>query len=393
MIREVTVSGQAVRPEAASGWRAAVDIDASEWRVGTTVALGSFVAALLGVPATLAIRPDRALFDFLTREDSVFEWMQFAGYALAAVLGAVAARRFWSSGEAWLGRAFVLFALGNAFVAGEEISWGQRIFGWGTPADIDNDQRETTLHNAKHVLPLFNGAMLLIGLYGFAAPWLVRRIPARSLPTWARVVVPPLFLSPAFFVMFGYKLARFTAFRQPTFTAQRFGEYAELCLALALGTYGVLAVRVGRDRIAAAAAAGSPARIRVPRRALLSAAGVVLVAIAAVAVYQVVRPRAQVGKLTAAGLAQVHTGMLREQVVPLIGHPRARCWYYRAGTVCFDDEGTVTSSSFAAVRPGVGETRVTRLLGTPRSKCSDYRRNGISARLCFRGGTLVSKTP
>ena len=44
---------------------------------------------------------------------------------------------------------FVLLAFGMAFVGMEEISWGQRIFGWSTPerfAEL-NWQRETSLHN------------------------------------------------------------------------------------------------------------------------------------------------------------------------------------------------------------------------------------------------------
>lgn len=39
--------------------------------------------------------------------------------------------------------------LGCVYFAGEELSWGQHIFGWGTPAYLEavNDQEETNLHN------------------------------------------------------------------------------------------------------------------------------------------------------------------------------------------------------------------------------------------------------
>lgn len=44
---------------------------------------------------------------------------------------------------------FLLLALLFFFGAGEEISWGQRIFGWGTPAEFSrhNLQHETNIHN------------------------------------------------------------------------------------------------------------------------------------------------------------------------------------------------------------------------------------------------------
>ena len=42
----------------------------------------------------------------------------------------------------------VLFLLGAIYYAGEEMSWGQHFFGWGTPEKWTefNDQQETNLH-------------------------------------------------------------------------------------------------------------------------------------------------------------------------------------------------------------------------------------------------------
>lgn len=47
--------------------------------------------------------------------------------------------------QAWMG----LTLLGAIYFAGEEVSWGQHWFGWGTPELIArlNDQDETNLHN------------------------------------------------------------------------------------------------------------------------------------------------------------------------------------------------------------------------------------------------------
>lgn len=43
----------------------------------------------------------------------------------------------------------LLTTLGCVYFAGEELSWGQHLFGWGTPEYIEavNDQEETNLHN------------------------------------------------------------------------------------------------------------------------------------------------------------------------------------------------------------------------------------------------------
>lgn len=43
----------------------------------------------------------------------------------------------------------LLTTLGCVYFAGEELSWGQHLFGWGTPAYLEavNDQEETNLHN------------------------------------------------------------------------------------------------------------------------------------------------------------------------------------------------------------------------------------------------------
>lgn len=50
---------------------------------------------------------------------------------------------------AWLKVWMILVALSCVYFAGEEISWGQQLFGWSTPEEIKtmNDQDETNIHN------------------------------------------------------------------------------------------------------------------------------------------------------------------------------------------------------------------------------------------------------
>jgi uncharacterized Tic20 family protein len=217
-----------------------VEVEAAEWGVPARLARVLLVLPFLGGAAVLAIRARWTLFDWVTREDSLLEWTQFAGYVVAAILGVTIAWRFHVAEEKWLSRAYLGFTLAMLFIAGEEISWGQRLFGWSAPSQLDNKQHETTIHNTAHVLKLFNWAMLLVGLCGFVVPWLLRQ---RRTDAWMKALVPPLFLSTWFFFLFGYKFARLSAFTETQLTSRRYGEWAELCLALSLAIFTFLVLR------------------------------------------------------------------------------------------------------------------------------------------------------
>jgi hypothetical protein len=201
-----------------------------------------FALPVVGAMVVILSWGDRPLFHLLTDDDRVLEWLQFAFYAAATALGAAVALALWRRGRRPMALLFVAFTLGCLFITGEEVSWGQRIFGWSTPEPIArvNHQGETTVHNLGAFSGSTNVVMLLMGAYGCAAPWLLRRYP-RLLPTeLARFVVPPLFLTSAFLVLFGYKALRFTLFPDPQSATVSFGEWPELCLAYALGAFALL---------------------------------------------------------------------------------------------------------------------------------------------------------
>lgn len=100
------------------------------------------------------------------QEDGVVEWASFLLFLAAGVAGTVR-----SIGSR---RAFdLLVAVFCLFVAGEEISWGQRLFGF-MPPDLfleRNFQQETNLHNFSEIFgrPKWVLATLL-ALYGVALP-------------------------------------------------------------------------------------------------------------------------------------------------------------------------------------------------------------------------------
>ena len=86
---------------------------------------------------------------WFAKEDGIVEYGTAAALAGGAVASALAGRLLRRMGHRNLG-AFH-YAVAVAFTVGalEEISWGQRIFGWDTPGALSdvNLQGETTLHN------------------------------------------------------------------------------------------------------------------------------------------------------------------------------------------------------------------------------------------------------
>jgi hypothetical protein len=140
----------------------------------------------------------RRVHDWLTSENKPVEMATFVVALAAAVLAVrmalVLIRR---AGARWAGVFYVLFALGMFFIGMEEISWGQQLFGWETPADWGraNAQGETTLHN----LGPFQGKNDILrfgfgfgGLVGVALAALLPRVrilfPHAALLTWFLII-------------------------------------------------------------------------------------------------------------------------------------------------------------------------------------------------------------
>jgi hypothetical protein len=88
-------------------------------------------------------------FEQYIKEDGIAEWLTVAGLLLGSVVCFFRFVKLWRKKSKWF--LFVTFSLGLFlfFAAGEEISWGQRIFGIETPEYFQqhNAQQETNLHN------------------------------------------------------------------------------------------------------------------------------------------------------------------------------------------------------------------------------------------------------
>lgn len=102
-------------------------------------------------------------------EDAVFESLQVIFYLLAAMLCLIASRRHTGS----LSLYYAVLALGLFVIASEELSWGQRIFHYETPAYFasNNIQNEVSLHNLPLLQRALHAAYVAVGAYG-AFAWL-----------------------------------------------------------------------------------------------------------------------------------------------------------------------------------------------------------------------------
>lgn len=242
------------------GWwgRLTADVVADAEAEGVTRpwALGIFWTPAVGgvlVAATFAVRP---IYYGLLREDHLVEWLQFALCLLAALAAVVAAGRFgfrrkWLTSLTLLVMAFGCFAL-----AGEEISWAQRVFGFASSGVANNRQGEFNLHNINEeegipVEELFRIFEMVLGLIGAVLPLFTRLRSVRLRSSYLRTFSPPLFVVPGFLAVFAYRFFRLL-FPAEISAVVKYQEWAEVCL------YGALAVMAVLLTVPARSVPGQP---------------------------------------------------------------------------------------------------------------------------------------
>ncbi len=114
-----------------------------------------------------------SFFVKLSNEDGLVEYLTAIFYLMSSLTAFLVSFTFLKQTKKIFGILYFLLALGMFFVAGEEISWGQRIFEVSTPEYFskNNVQNEITLHNLKPISENLHKFYKLIGLYGTLA-WL-----------------------------------------------------------------------------------------------------------------------------------------------------------------------------------------------------------------------------
>jgi hypothetical protein len=220
-----------------SGIVASFKTSAHDWNISTRTAWLIFGLPIVGAILLPLTRANQHLYDMLTMEDGPIEWVQFVFYSLTVLASLGVAIKRLQAGHQWQALLFLGLALANFFIAGEEIAWGQRIFGLQTPEQLReiNHQGEITVHNIQIIQDAFNVVLFCGGLYGVFAYFVNERLQVQK--HWSEtnyLFIPPLFTVGPFFVLFLYKLIRYTVWRTPGFTITRYAEWSELCLAFAL---------------------------------------------------------------------------------------------------------------------------------------------------------------
>ena len=111
-------------------------------------------------------------FDWLRSEDGPLEWMQFIEYAFSSLLAFLV---FFRLKKKIAANAIIWFLIAclSFLVAGEEISWGERITGIGIDSIANiNIQGETNFHNLpffhNYLLdPVFEISCIFLGWFGW----------------------------------------------------------------------------------------------------------------------------------------------------------------------------------------------------------------------------------
>lgn len=224
--------------------------DSRDWGLSPSAALIIAAIPVLYVLVMVATVPFPDLFVWITAEDSFLEWLQFGLIFASCLIFAWSGLRLLQTQQKKIGALYLIIALGAFFVAGEEIAWGQRIFGWSTPETLEavNSQQETTLHNISNAHPIFVYATMLVGLYGVLVPllWIKRNKDLSSL--LVHLLIPPLCLISSFMIPFGYRFSRLALgidafFPDYIFVITKFSEVSEVCLYFAVMVFALLNLR------------------------------------------------------------------------------------------------------------------------------------------------------
>ena len=125
-------------------------------------------------------------FDWLRSEDGPLEWLQFFEYLLSSFLAFFIYLRRKKKKEInsliWL-----LIAFLSLVIAGEEISWGERLTGIGITTISDlNVQGETNLHNLpffhNYLLdPVFEISCIFLGWFGWRKFKNINALPSKEM--------------------------------------------------------------------------------------------------------------------------------------------------------------------------------------------------------------------
>lgn len=255
-----------------SGWRLLaerLEDDAAAAGISRRAAWTVFWVPIVGTVLLLALYlVTRPPYYWVLREDKPVEWLQFALLLFSGSVAAFAALRFAQRRRILLAVVLGLVAVVSIVIAGEEISWAQRVFNIATPAELEavNKQAELNLHNVSSVASLFKIFSFLMAAVGIALALFCRWRSNGMRSGVLAVLAPPLVAIPGFAVMALHRIALLAVEPNPLVVYQ---EWAEVSLYVSLAATVVcilLRAQGARDLDGGAAAVAVATRtdLRVP---------------------------------------------------------------------------------------------------------------------------------
>ena len=146
--------------------------------------------------------------DWFEGEDGVSEWWSVATYSAAAALASATAWKLRESHQQKL--ALLHLFLAAVFLVGalEEISWGQRLFDWGTPDVLSavNQQGETTIHNVGGLNSVISRFLFWASVVGLISAAVRAFWHQHGRVTSADFIWPSLVLSPALLMILVWRM-------------------------------------------------------------------------------------------------------------------------------------------------------------------------------------------
>jgi hypothetical protein len=230
--------GKKLVADAADAWRLSP-------RAILVIVLVPFLIAGVGVLTALL---GKDAYKWFTREDGFAESVQVFIYALSFIFSLIVAIRQWRAGKRLIALLFLGLSLALVFLVGEELSWGQRLFGWETTSGLAsvNKQEETNLHNIYGVGSTFKWVQLLVGAYGTILPLVVMIWPVRErYREVTEAVIPHYSLVPYFLPMFLWRIYR-NLLEPPQefyFVVAEYNEVVELILSIGFLLFVVFQLR------------------------------------------------------------------------------------------------------------------------------------------------------
>lgn len=231
------------------GW---VHMAETEWSASRTVVIFFLILPFaIAASGILAGAISKDLFKILLDEDALFESLQVLLLIIAAILCLILSLKLRKEGRQLLSVLYLIGSVGLIFVVGEEISWGQRIFGWTTPEswDAQNRQGETTVHNLYGINQIFRWGQFLVALLGVVVPVVIYRSVSREnfVRNWS-YFVPHVTLVPYFIVPLVWRSYRtfFPPSEEYYYAIARYNEAIELSIYIAIVLFFVYHFRVHR---------------------------------------------------------------------------------------------------------------------------------------------------